>query len=570
MPVKGVCELSDLKLDFPIVAKMILDVNINVKANEHGLMTVKYMAEKEVTSDILMSASEADVKLSCDGKVIFAGVCMSVRAQKGFEYSEVEITAISHSVKADREPHWRSFQDEAKKISDIASVVLKDCGGSLTIKPDVSIPEIVIQQDETDFEFLKRIINYNKMNLYVAVNGTKVDLIAGKDTKFQSRSLKSDETDVYKQRKNILEYARFKGMSDNDASACDALEDFCVVNNMDWQAGDVVSGSPEKVIVENIAESDGGVLRNKIIMRPKAGGVPNYVDKRDILPACLEAKVLKVQQGDNQVKVQFLIDDKQDEAKAMWIDYEHSMSNYAYIMPDEGDHVWVYFSFNKKPVARNSRRMGENDKDSNYNDIKKEYLPTTKMLTSHNKMLRFTPKGLELVSDKKNYVKGGSLLQLDDDKGVRFSSEKDICIKGKSIKLDAASKCNIIGKSGVTIKVGGSAVKMKGSDISLKTSSLKHMAMIPKAMGGSGKGGEVSEKDDFDSDKVMNFPSLTYKEKSISTASTLKKGGSGGNVSSGSLKSAKDEKAKAVNYKADKVKSPSWKIAFGALKNLKA
>ena len=161
--------------------------------------------------------------------------------------------------------------------------------------------------------------------------------------------------------------------------------------------------------------------------------------------------------------------------------------------------------------------MGENDKDSKYNDIKKEYLPTTKMLTSHNKMLRFTPKGLELVSDKKNYVKGGSLLQLDDDKGVRFSSEKDIFIKGKSIKLDAASKCNIIGKSGVTIKVGGSAVKMKGSDISLKTSSLKHMAMIPKAMGGSGKGGEVSEKDDFDSDKVMNFPSLTYKEKSIST-----------------------------------------------------
>lgn len=91
MPVKGVCELSDLKFDFPIMAKMILDVNINVKANEHGLMTVKYMAEKEVTSDILMSASEADVKLSCDGKVIFAGVCMSVRAKKGFEYSEVEI-----------------------------------------------------------------------------------------------------------------------------------------------------------------------------------------------------------------------------------------------------------------------------------------------------------------------------------------------------------------------------------------------------------------------------------------------------------------------------------------------
>lgn len=570
MPVKGVCELSDLKLDFPIAAKMILDVNINVKANEHGLMTVRYIAEKEVTSDILMSASEADVKLSCDGKVIFAGVCMSVRAKKGFEYSEVEITAISHSVKADRKPHWRSFQDEAKKISDIASVVLKDCGGSLTIKPDVSIPEIVIQQDETDFEFLKRIINYNKMNLYVAVNGTKVDLIAGKDAKFQSRSLKSDETDVYKQRKNILEYARFKGMSDNDASACDALEDFCVVNNMDWQAGDVVSGSPEKVIVENIAESDGGVLRNKIIMRPKAGGVPDYEDKRDILPVCLEAKVLKVQQGDNQVKVQFLIDDKQDEAKALWIDYEHSMSNYAYIMPDEGDHVWVYFSYSKKPVARNSRRMGENDKDSKYNELKKEYLPATKMLTSHNKMLRFTPKGLELVTDKKNYVKGGSLLQLDDDKGVRFASEKDIYIKGKSIKLDATSNCNVIGKSGVTIKAGGSVVKMKGSDISLKTSSLKHMAMIPKAKGGSGKGGEVSEKDEFDSDKVMNFPALTYKEKSISTASTLKKGGSGGNVSSNSLKSAKDEKAKAINYKADKVKSPSWKVAFGALKNLKA
>ena len=27
MPVKGVCELSDLKLDFPIVAKMILEKN---------------------------------------------------------------------------------------------------------------------------------------------------------------------------------------------------------------------------------------------------------------------------------------------------------------------------------------------------------------------------------------------------------------------------------------------------------------------------------------------------------------------------------------------------------------
>lgn len=433
-------ELRDMKLDFPIKSVAITGLEITQSANSHGRMKISFIADKYVTVKDIMTMSEGAISLKCNNKVIFSGICADVQLDNMENYSELTIVADTTSIQLDRVKRNRCFQDAGKKLSDIINEVLKGTKATLSVSPDETVPEIVFQNKETDFAFLKRILNKYKMNLYVSRNDKNITMTAGKKY-FQTRNM-DDKYSIHGQSKDILFFARYKAKVDNKAVAYSVNQDKYVIDDIEWQAGDKVSGSPDRYVSDILISGEHGVVSNTVFLRSVDGNVPRSETVCNSLPACVEATVLDIKE--NNIQVEYIMKDianTQDKAKAMWIPYEHDMSNYAYIMPEKNDRVFVYFTEAGEPVARGGRRLSsDSDKDKKvFEKNKKEFLPSTKMLTNHNKMMRFTPKAMEFVSDKKNYGKG-SMVQFDAEKGIRIFSDKSVTINAeKTIRMQSSS-----------------------------------------------------------------------------------------------------------------------------------
>lgn len=655
-------ELGNLKLDFAIPAANITGLEITQTANSHGRMKVRFIAEKYVDVKTLMTMGEGAVSLSHDGKVIFSGICADVKLDNMEGYSELTVVADTASIQLDREKHNRCFQDAGKKLSDIINEVLKGQNAALDVTPDEAVPEIVFQQKETDFAFIKRLLNKYKMNLYVSRNDKKITMTAGKKY-FQTRQL-DDKYALHSQSKDILTFAKYKGKVDNSAVAYSMNEDRYVIDDIEWQTGDKVSGSPDRYVSDIFISGEYEVISNTVTLRASDGNVPPSEAIYDKLPHCIEAIVLDIK--DNNIQVEYIMKDianTQDKSKAMWIPYEHDMSNYAYIMPEKNDRVFVYFNEAGEPIARGGRRLSsDSDKDKKvFEDNKKEFLPSTKMLTNHNKMMRFTPKAMEFVSDKKNYGKG-SMVQFDAEKGIRVFSDKAVMINAKNtIRMQASSsiltemdaiaaftakekigegiliagagtpavdkmddiktgigitaptvfsggkadeftdgtdvlkyiKANMPGgnapdgdkpkkdsysypsdtstsifaKKSVIIKVGDSVLKAESGKVTAKASTVYQLGLLPKATGGTGSTIDVSESDDFDSDKVINVPKLKRSSKTLGKAGSIASG-SGGSVQKPKAKSVDDMKRQALDFAVVKKNKPEWKLSFDALSGI--
>ncbi len=432
---EGWTELAALQLKFALAAQSIQQVSCISQANAHTRLAMKFVCKEKIAEKDLLALEEASVELSTGkkGKTIFRGICSQVRVDKEAEYNEIYLEALSGSVRMDREHNTRTFQDEKKKFSDIAKVVLSKAKGKLEVKPEKAWPELVYQENETDFAFLCRMANTHGMNLYTDGSVKDPQFTAGKAVR-QSKKL-MDKGGVRLQ-KDILNYIRVKENVSSEAAAYAFQEEIHDDMDLTIQAGDSISGSPKRVVWRSEIWSDHGIVRNRLLLRPEDGNLPAAALARKMQgrTCYLDGKVLECKE--TTIRVQFSCDKTQAKDKAMWIPYEPLTGNYFYGMPDVGDMVSVWFCHGGKPIARTSLRDPKKEKK------KEVFEPTTRMLISNNKMLRFTPKALEFSSNQKNYGKSSaqSLLQFDNKKGIRLFSTQNVLLQSKdTLRVQASS-----------------------------------------------------------------------------------------------------------------------------------
>lgn len=435
---KELQELGRLKVEFAKEYLRVKHIHILDEANEHGHMKLELISKRLLTVAEALELEDAPVKVTdADGNNVFVGICQSVGLNNEADYSELVLEAKSLSVSADRKKISRTFQSTIKTLSEVANTVMAAYGIQVEVAEDIVIKQMLYQNAETDWQFLRRIANQYGAYLFTDSKSDLMRLAVGtypfacKELGAETRKKPADSG------KDIVKYIKIQQNVDEQAEAYQFETEGKTSYDLTIGAGYQIESQGERVRWSQRSEivTVGETAENRLTLAHPEGCRPDSETSAGVLNQgdAIKGEIIRVQ--GTQIKVHFYCDAEQDEATAMWLPFENTMNNYFYSMPDEGDEVFVYYENNGKAVALGSRRANSAT-HGDYVD------PASKMLNSTNKMLKMTPGSCELVAARGAYDQGGgnqALIQMTDAGGIVIKSTQDIHIQAdKRLKLVAA------------------------------------------------------------------------------------------------------------------------------------
>lgn len=126
-------------------------------ANEHEYCRFSgFVKEQDVDAIIGLVDSDSDFE---DDDFKFKGHITEITIHKDISGVYIETTAIGKTCLYDQEKHSRIFQNEEKTFADILSFVESMSDLKHEVKRERTIKEIIFQNDETDWHFVKRLAN---------------------------------------------------------------------------------------------------------------------------------------------------------------------------------------------------------------------------------------------------------------------------------------------------------------------------------------------------------------------------------------------------------------------------
>lgn len=330
-------------------------INIQKKAGDHTELKLQGIVREESYRQLIIADTKTDiqVQLADQPENIFWGIVtyidIQVSVSEGKQYQELCLEAKSFSSLMDRNKQYHSFQKKTASYKEIIEFTIKNHQGSnYILNPEVSgkcLNRFIVQYNETDWEFLKRMASFLNLPLVASHNtkGAKFTFgVIWKTETFQiseedewqveiihSVINKSDTADEYQ---GAQQYFKWKVESPETPI---------------FEVGDCILYKGIKCYVKKVNV----VIQNHIITQEcyLYGKKGFYVpEERNpyITGLSLPGSVKAVK--NNQLKVSLDIDALSE--NECWFLYSTFYSTF-YCMPEEGDRVNLYFPDNAENHA---------------------------------------------------------------------------------------------------------------------------------------------------------------------------------------------------------------------------
>ncbi len=438
----------------PFALEGIVEMKVEQSLNHHAAMYLKGIVPKENGDSGVMDTDDSTVvTVSDQDGVIFRGLVQNIRASFQGEVCYLEVWAASFSVKADTGVLSRSFQDGGMNYQQIGELMAGENGLSLSMEASaLSINNLLLQYQETNWEFLKRIASHNHSVLLPSVEEPKFYFGIPKGN--QKGSLLSYRFSVGK---NIGRYRRHTGAG-VDAAPDDSLEYMVTADDSVLSIGDTVDYNGNALFVrEALIHLADAVLTCRYVLCPENGLKVPVSYNQHITGLTLSGQVLEVNQ--DTVKVLLCVDESQDTAKAYAFPYitPYSAENHTglYLMPEPGDVVNIQFPTEDESlaVALSSYRQVESDRMGD---------PNVKYLrTPNDKEIKISPEEI-LITAKT----GGLYIRLNQDDGIEVFSQHGIMVNTlSSIDVTAAGHISLTAGTNILMNAGAGYTVSAGKRI---------------------------------------------------------------------------------------------------------
>ena len=158
-----IIDVGDIKVA-PFEFESIIEIKINKEFNEHSTLYVcGIIRDEKQFSPVTGITQGANIKCEHNGQVYFSGVLQNIRVTCVDAVYRLEAYAISNTILLDTIKHKRSFQDNGQDYQSIVETVIADTGASVTYNADtMTVENIILQYNETDWEFAKRLASHTK------------------------------------------------------------------------------------------------------------------------------------------------------------------------------------------------------------------------------------------------------------------------------------------------------------------------------------------------------------------------------------------------------------------------
>lgn len=453
----------------------IKNLRIETNINEHAILKLTGILkneDKDKAVNLTTNNKTIEVYYEENESItLFNGVVTNIAIDVELDVYTLNIEAKSMSYLLDIKSKSKSFQDIAMTTHNLIDSIMQEYSKSNYILniPNEEVKELLIQYEETDWEFLKRIASKYNQGLFPTMYGKAIQFIMAVPE--QPKELKSENIN-YKIYKNLDDYNYMLQNYLQDASEVDYMT-YEIENYEILKLGENIQFQGQAFYVyEGTYEIKNGILTNSYKLKIKNGLRQKRMFNPKVIGSSIDGKIIQVQ--NDLVRIHLEIDESQDIGKAYWFKFSTMSASTDgsgwYCMPEIGNSVRAYFptkdedeSFAVSAVSGYEQGAGEaEDRMGNPDD---KYLRT-----ANDKQVKLTPNGIFISCDS-----GQAEMSLTSDGTLSITSQNNININAtENIKIEAQKSFLVSAKQGINFacdKGGGlefdssGQIKEKGTQV---------------------------------------------------------------------------------------------------------
>ncbi|AET62078.1 hypothetical protein HPL003_26830 [Paenibacillus terrae HPL-003] len=382
---------------------------------------------------------------------LFHGIVtrMSVHCVRGVYTFELE--AASHSYQMDIKSKRRSYQDIHRTYDDLVTALVRkyQYGDAIdTVSNYAKLETFVLQYDETDWAFLKRLASRFGSVLVPEVTAASPKVFFGMP---EGKQHKVKRDVFYRVRKTFHELDAEKPGEQRASSYVTYM-----IESLQYYAlGDLITlpigQGKELVVVRAVTTLADGLLRTRYDLQAEQDIRYARYENNQATGISLTGTVLKVQQ--DFVQLQLDIDPKQDPAKACWfpvatryVAEEHSGW---YDMPEIGEQVELYLPTHREQDAYVTDSLRQQRHANGQPNVK---------VWQH-----VQGSGVEMSEQELTLSTSGEFsIILHEGNGITIKSPGNVQIQGGHVKLDAGEELSLEAGTALYLKGGAGSMVLDG------------------------------------------------------------------------------------------------------------
>ncbi|MDR9855917.1 contractile injection system protein, VgrG/Pvc8 family [Paenibacillus sp. VCA1] len=425
--------------------------------NDHAYLTVSgILSEEQGASCIGQNMEEEPIvirQLDEQGQSLrrlFHGIVirLSVHCIRGVYTFELE--AASHSYQMDIQLKKRSYQDIHRTYDDLVTTMVRKYkyGDAIdTVSNNAKLGAFVLQYEETDWAFLKRLASRFGSVLVPEVTAASPKVFFGMPV---GRLYKVDRDVSYQVRRTFYELEAGKPEKHAGSYMTYVIESLQYYALGDTVALPIGSGK-ELVVVRAVTRLEDGLLVTRYDLQSEQDIRYARYENDRAAGITLAGTVLKVHQ--DLVQLQLDIDPKQDPAKACWFPvatrYVAEEHGGWYVMPEAQERVELYLPTSREHEAYVMDSQRQHRYMAGQPNVK---------AWRHAQGSGVDMSGQELTLS----TSGGFSITLHEESGITVSSPGDVHIQGGHVKLDAGEELSLKAGSALYLKGGASSMVLDG------------------------------------------------------------------------------------------------------------
>ena len=492
-------DVGKLKIS-PFEFESIIEMRISKKLNEHDTLYVFGVIREEKEFNPVSDMTEGtSIVCENDGVIYFNGVLQSVKVKCRESVYYLEAYAISNTILLDTVKYKRSFQDNSQTYKSIVESVIKSCDASVTYNAqEMTVENIILQYNETDWEFAKRLASHTQ-DVLIPITNDKPSFHFGATDK-GSAKLETNNIDISKEFIRVLTEDGTQEIKkvllctvETDEFICELGEKFNL-NGSDFYAREILLAYKNSALTVKYTISDKSAISTSKYFNP------------EIIGLLLNGTILKVVK--DSVKLHLAIDDEQVEGKARLFKYATGYSTEGttgwYVMPEEGDTVQLLFPNEDEKYAYAASSVRQNDVEKQENVGGGTGDPAVKYLrTSTGKEIKLDGEEILITAED-----GTTFMQINMGTGVVIDTPHPILVNSANATINIESlddmtiktMKNLLIKAEESIKIenAGNIMEFVPADgITVKTDKNLNLGSDIDVSIGSGKKMSVASGNDM-------------------------------------------------------------------------
>lgn len=454
--------------------KYIRDMKIENDINNHAILKLTCILDDEMKDSCIQDTNEeTPIEVFYEKEEshfsLFNGIITKVKVNVINYVYTLYIEAKSFDYKMDIDKKKRDFQNTNMTTHELIDEVMKSYTGAqyyINI-PNEPIGQFMLEYNETDYEFLKRLVSKYNQTIISGIEAQNISLYFG-----TPEIAVTPKTQIvnYTISKAVDEY---NDVLNNDAS--DALETDFISYKIRTQevlnTGENFNFKNQQFYVKKaIYLMDEGKLENVYELRSKGGLRSKRLFNMNVIGISINGSILEVSR--DKVRVQLEISSNLDTSTAYWFPYATVAASPDgggwYCMPEVGEKIRLNCptkdeskAFVVNAIGSHEGKSGaeaENDRMSN---------PDNKSLqTSAGQEVKFTPNGIAIECSG-----GQASMNLNNDGTIDVVGQKNINIAcAQNLSLRAGNEMTISAQNSVDIlcEAGSSVILSSGDEILVK------------------------------------------------------------------------------------------------------